>query len=75
MLPLQWKEVSMQSYEIRLLNLAGTISVYIETAQYSDHAAIRLAHGYAGAGAFEVWRGLDCIHGVAARGERERRAP
>jgi hypothetical protein len=54
----------MHEYEFRILRDDGGSSAVIETVQLGDSAAIRAAQKMAGGHAFEVWRGLDCIHPV-----------
>ena len=52
----------MHEYEIRVLS-HGSEAV-LEVMHLSDHAAIRAAKKLSGGAPFEVWRGLDCIHGT-----------
>jgi len=57
----------MPDYEIRLLNddrySAATIHQRTLT---DDEAAISLASRLAAGAAFEVWRDLDCVYGLAS---------
>ena len=55
----------MQEYEILILSAGRAIAV-IEELHFSDHAAIRSGKKFAGDLPFEVWRGLECIHGTSS---------
>jgi hypothetical protein len=53
----------MQDYEIRI-RCNGRGYTHIEILYLNDSTAIRAAEILAGGRPFEVWRGLDCIHGT-----------
>ena len=57
------KESFMREYEIRILKPAKSSSMIIEAFHASDTAAIAVAQRLAGENPFEVWSGLECIHG------------
>jgi hypothetical protein len=54
----------MQDYEIRLLTERFTLSLIMETKHMSDQAAILSARAMCHGKPFEVWRDLECIHGI-----------
>jgi hypothetical protein len=51
----------MREYEIRILKEGGRASLIFESSQLNDEIAIRVAEKLSAKGAFEVWRGMDCI--------------
>jgi hypothetical protein len=55
-------EVSMQDYEIRVLNKSSAPSINYAATFFNDDAAIRSARSLAKTRPFEVWRGLDRIY-------------
>jgi hypothetical protein len=63
---LSWRrfEVTMHEYEIRLLSF-GQASIIVEEVHLNHAAAIRAARKMSHGRPFEVWRGLECISGVA----------
>jgi|HubBroStandDraft_5_1064220.scaffolds.fasta_scaffold4025312_1 hypothetical protein len=57
----------MQVYEIRLLKDDRYSARFIMERMYlNDHAAIRAASQLAKGLPFEVWRGLECVYGLAS---------
>ena len=54
----------MHEYEIRILQASGSAIITCEI-QLSDVAAIRSARKMARGRQFEVWKGLECITGLA----------
>jgi len=56
----------MHDYEIRILNPDGSTAIIATEIYLCDSSAIRAAHAMADGLAFEVWRGMDCIHGAAS---------
>jgi hypothetical protein len=56
-------EASMHVYEIRVLRADRSTAAVIEVMHLNDGAAIRSARHIAGGRPFEVWRGLECVHG------------
>lgn len=55
----------MHEYEIRILQANGSPAILTCEIQFSDFAAIRSARKMADGRLFEVWRGLECITGLA----------
>jgi hypothetical protein len=54
-------------YHIRVLNEDRySVSSIVDTTQWNDHAAIKVASKLAEGSPFEVWRELVCIHGLAS---------
>ena len=55
----------MPEYEIRILNAdRHTSSVILEQSHGDDRAAIGAAAKLAKGAQFEVWRDLECLHGL-----------
>jgi hypothetical protein len=54
----------MQPYEIRILFKDRGYSL-IEMLHLNDYTAIRAAEALAAGRPFEVWRDLECIHGLS----------
>ena len=61
------KELAMPEYEIRVLNddRYSAAVVHAEILM-DDEAAIHAASQLADGAAFEVWRDLDCVYGLAS---------
>src|SRR6185312_5152080 len=57
-------EVSMETYEIRVLNDDMTTHSVLEQQIINDASAIRTARMFAEPRPFEVWRGLLCISDI-----------
>lgn len=57
-------EVSMETYEIRVLNDDMTTRSVLEQQFINDASAIRTARMFAEPRPFEVWRGLLCISDI-----------
>ena len=57
----------MREYEVRILKADRSTDTVMAMVQMSDHMAIRAARRIAEARPFEVWRGLECIHGGQSR--------
>jgi hypothetical protein len=55
----------MHEYEIRILQANGLPAILTSEIQFSDFAAIRSARKMADGRLFEVWKGLECITGLA----------
>ena len=62
---LEFREASMQEYEIRVLRDGSVTSLIMKTMQFTDLEAIRVERRIAGDNLFEVWRDLECVHGSA----------
>jgi hypothetical protein len=58
------RAIPMQDYEIRLLTERFTPALTMETKHVSDQAAIMAARSMSHGKPFEVWRDLECIHGI-----------
>jgi hypothetical protein len=57
---------ALNFYEFRILTAAGNISVATQEAHTTDHQAVLSARKLARGEAFEVWRGIICVHQVPA---------
>ncbi len=55
----------MGEYEIHILQSEGSPSIITAEIHFSDESAIRSARKMAHGRQFEVWRGLECITGLA----------
>ena len=55
---------ALHFYEFRILTKAGNISAATQEAHISDNLAVRSARLLARGEAFEVWRGITCVHPV-----------
>jgi hypothetical protein len=65
----------MPEYEIRLLNDDRySVAKIHERMLMDDESAISAAARLADGAPFEVWRGLDCIYGLASPRPMSRRA-
>jgi hypothetical protein len=65
----------MLEYEIRVLNEdLYSESLIVKQLHLNDLAAIRAGARLANGAGFEVWRDLDCIHGLASGHPVRRRA-
>ena len=53
---------TLEIYEFRMLNSAGTIKSATQEAHITDILAIRAARRIATGDPFEVWRGITCIY-------------
>jgi len=60
------EEVSIQLYEIRILDEDGKTALIASEVRLNDSAAIRSARVISGSRKFEVWRGMDCIYGMGS---------
>jgi hypothetical protein len=56
---------ALKFYEFRVLTKAGNISMSIQEAHTTDHQAILSARRLAKGEAFEVWRGIVCVHPIS----------
>jgi hypothetical protein len=66
----------MPEYEIRLLNDDRySVAKIHERMLMDDESAISTAVRLADGAPFEVWRGLDCIYGLASARPLSHRAP
>jgi hypothetical protein len=66
----------MPEYEIRLLNDDRySVAKIHERMLMDDESAISAAARLADGAPFEVWRGLDCIYGLASARPLSHRAP
>jgi hypothetical protein len=57
----------MKYYEIRVFNRRGRASLVFHQLLVNDSNAIRVATEIAEEQAFEVWRGMECIHAAGAK--------
>lgn len=55
----------MPEYEIHILDDEKSPSIITAEVELSDRAAIQSARRLARGRQFEVWRGLECITGIA----------
>ena len=55
----------MHEYEIRIFQSPGSSVIVTAEVQLADLAAIRSARRLANGRPFEVWRGPECISGLA----------
>ena len=55
----------MHEYEIRIVNSDGIPSLLMVSAQLNANMAIRAARKMANGQPFEVWRGSECVYGIA----------
>jgi hypothetical protein len=63
----------MDHYEIRILPSPGFPTMVMAGVQLSDFEAIRSARKMARGRPFEVWKGLECVSGIAKLPELETR--
>ncbi len=57
----------MHDYEYRILGADGRTAMVVAETHFNDALAIRAATRFARGLRFEVWRGMDCIHGLPDR--------
>jgi len=65
----------MHDYEIRILNPDGSTAIITAEIHLTEASAIRSARALADGLQFEVWRGMDCIHGAKLAAAQVRSAP
>lgn len=56
----------MRTYQIRILTGDDASPTVFQQTYFSDFAAIRSGSQIANGGAFEVWRGMDCIYSIGS---------